>query len=290
MIGGTEFPARQDGLASERRAPQESQGEYMTPVVAVICCEEGAASFVTQLIGAGFTTRAYHRTTTNVEALARLGAIVTNTPREAADGADVILVLCRHSLILVSVLDNGDGVLAGSRTGSLIINMGTLDVARSRATEELVKARGLRYVEAVFWGDPTGMEAPTAIMVGGAANDFASASSLLRAISQKVTHVGPIGQAIFVKFAVDCILQCSCALAVEECIEPEVDPLTLAGLMPEFVSLARQGHETLESIIRSLPQGEALTEGVRKEARSNRQEILEIVRREISKRMGLVNV
>jgi hypothetical protein len=60
--------------------------------------------------------------------------------------------------------------------------------------------------------------------------------------------------------------------------------------MPEFVSLARQGHETLESIIRSLPQGEALTEGVRKEARSNRQEILEIVRREISKRMGLVNV
>lgn len=261
----------------------------MKPVVAIICCEESATSIVTRLIDAGFITRVYDRTTNNVDGLAQLGATVATTPKEAADGADVVLVLARDSLVLASVLDTADGVFAGSRTGSLIINMGTPDGESSRATETLVKSRGLRYVEAVFWGDTASMEnAPTAIMAGGTAEDSAAAISVLRAICRNVIHVGPVGQANSTKLAVDCLLQCACVVAVEECIEAGMDPKFLAGLAPDVVSLARRGHESLEGIIRLLPHEGALAIGFQREAQPNRQELLEVVRREIGKRIGLV--
>lgn len=161
---------------------------------------------VKQVLKAGYAVRAYNRTRAKAEATQGLGAVVCGSPREAAAGADCVVSIVADPPALVAVMDGPDGALAGSRPGTLVIDMSTVDPDTSQAMAAKARGLGLRYVEAPVTGGIWAAEEGTlTILAGGSPEDFALAKPLLDTMGKKVLHVGPMGQGSVLKLALNLV-------------------------------------------------------------------------------------
>ena len=124
---------------------------------------------------------------------ARHGAVAAATPREAAAG-DVIITCLGTSSDVASLLDGEDGLLAGLRSGALVIDCTSGDAATSRRLAARLAARGVAFADAPVSGGTNGAEAGTlTVMVGADADTFARALPVLSAFGRRIEHVGPVG-------------------------------------------------------------------------------------------------
>ena len=161
---------------------------------------------VKNVLKAGYAVRAYNRTVAKAEMFKALGATVAVMPREAAAGADVVVTMVADPPALTAVLEGPDGVLAGCRRGTLVVDMSTVDPATSQGMAAQAKAVGLRYLEAPVTGGVGAAEQGTlTIMAGGSAEDFAAAKPLLETMGKKVLHVGPMGQGSVLKLCANLV-------------------------------------------------------------------------------------
>lgn len=127
------------------------------------------------------------------EFAARHGARVAATPREAAAG-DVVITCLSTSSDVAGLLDGPDGMLAGLRSGALLLDCTSGDPATSRRIAERVGARGVAFADAPVSGGTNGAEAGAlTVMVGADDATFARAKPVLEAFGRRVEHVGPIG-------------------------------------------------------------------------------------------------
>src|SRR3954453_21843364 len=98
------------------------------------------------------------------------------------------------------VLDGDDGLLAGARSGSLVVDMSTISPVVTREIAQECGARGIGWVDApVSGGDVGAREATLSIMAGGSEEDFARAKPLFEALGKTIVHVGPVGSGQVVK-------------------------------------------------------------------------------------------
>ena len=161
---------------------------------------------VKNVLKAGYAVRAQNRTAAKAEALKPLGATVVATPREAAAGAEVVVTMVADPPALAAVLEGPDGVFAGCRRGTLVVDMSTVDPGTSQAMAGKARALGLRYLEAPVTGGVGAAEQGTlTIMAGGSAEDFAAAKPLLETMGKKVLHVGPMGQGSVLKLCANLV-------------------------------------------------------------------------------------
>ena len=205
---------------------------------------------VKNVLKAGHVVRAQNRTASKAEALKPLGATVAVTPREAAAGADVVVTMVADPPALAAVLEGPDGVFAGCRPGTLVVDMSTVDPGTSQAMAAKARALGLRYLEAPVTGGVGAAEQGTlTIMVGGSAEDFAAAKPLLESMGKKVLHVGPMGRGSALKLATN-LVAASIATAMAEALvlatKAGVDPTMAAEVLAERSPLiARWGPRVL---------------------------------------------
>jgi len=99
------------------------------------------------------------------------------------------------------------GVLSGMQPGAVYIDMGTIaaDVTRSVAAE--FEKHGFMMLDAPLSGSPVTVEQGNAsLMIGGDKATFERVEPVLRAIGPKVTYIGPSGQAVTMKLAVNALL------------------------------------------------------------------------------------
>ena len=88
----------------------------------------------------------------------------------------------------------GGGIIDGGAKGRLCIDMSTIDPGTSQRVAARLAERGIRFVDAPVSGGVGGATAGTlAIMVGGAAGDFAEAKPALDAMGTNIIHVGTVG-------------------------------------------------------------------------------------------------
>lgn len=128
-----------------------------------------------------------------VEFGARHGATVAPTAREAAT-ADVVITCLGTSADVASLLDGGDGLLAGLRPGALFVDCTSGDPATSRRIAARMAAQGVAFADAPVSGGTNGAEAGTlTIMVGADDATFARARPVLAAFGRRIEHVGPVG-------------------------------------------------------------------------------------------------
>jgi 3-hydroxyisobutyrate dehydrogenase-like beta-hydroxyacid dehydrogenase len=182
--------------------------------------------------------------------LAPLGATVAATSREAAAGADVVITMVADPPALAAVLEGPDGVFAGCRPGTLVVDMSTVDPGTSQAMAAKARALGLRYLEAPVTGGVGAAEQGTLIiMAGGSAEDFAAAKPLLESMGKKVLHVGPMGRGSALKLATN-LVAASIATAMAEGLvlatKAGVDPTMAAEVLAKRSPLiARWGPRVL---------------------------------------------
>jgi 3-hydroxyisobutyrate dehydrogenase len=112
--------------------------------------------------------------------IAQHAAKVAPSPREAAEGNDLVITMLPTSAIVAEVLRGPDGVLAGLKRGGIVLEMSSGVPAVTQVLEKEVVAAGGFLVDApVSGGVARAVTGELAIMVGGPAEAIARAVPLL---------------------------------------------------------------------------------------------------------------
>jgi len=152
------------------------------------------ASMCGHLMDAGFSGTLYNRTRHKAEKLLAAGAAWAESPKAVAEASDVIFTIVGYPADVRSVILGGDGVLAGCRPGSIVVDMTTsepaLAIEIARAAEKIPAAS----VDApVSGGDVGAREARLSIMIGGDRQVVEALRPCWEAMGQTIVHQGGPG-------------------------------------------------------------------------------------------------
>lgn len=147
-----------------------------------------------RLLAAGHELKVFNRSRGPVEELVRQGAEAAASPEDAAAGSDYTILMLPDSNDVRSVVLGERGVVHGARPGSTVIDMSTISPAVEREIHELLKQRGVEYLDAPVTGGTIGAEQGTlTIMVGGDYEVFKKTEPILRVLGQRIVYMGPSG-------------------------------------------------------------------------------------------------
>jgi 3-hydroxyisobutyrate dehydrogenase len=174
------------------------------------------ASMAANIVRAGFALRAWNRTPGRAPELADLGATFAETPAAVAADSDVVVICVSDTPDVEAILFGPDGVAAGAREGTLVVDCSTIAPSGSWRFAERLDGLGLAMVDAPVSGGSEGARNATlTIFVGGHERDVERARPVLRAMGRTITHVGPIGAGQAVK-AVNQVILAGAYLGVAE--------------------------------------------------------------------------
>ncbi len=137
----------------------------------------------------------WNRTATKADAFAGSHrATVGASPRLSVADAAVVITCLPTSREVESLLDGPDGVLAGMKPGTLLVDCTSGDPATSRRIASRLAQADIAFVDAPVSGGTSGAVAGTlTVMCGGEDAAFARALPVLKAFGKKIVHVGPAG-------------------------------------------------------------------------------------------------
>lgn len=125
-------------------------------------------SMAGHLLDAGYDLTAYNRTKSKAEALAANGAKVASSPKAVAEASDVVFAIVGFPKDVREVFLGDDGLLAGSKPGTILVDMTTSEPSLAVEIYEAAKAKGVHSVDApVSGGDVGAKNAALSIMIGG---------------------------------------------------------------------------------------------------------------------------
>ena len=155
------------------------------------------------LMQAGYELVLYNRTREKAEILAKEGnAEVAGSPKEVAQGSDVVITMLPDSPEVSENVAGENGVLEGIKEGALLIDMSTISPVVTKELAAAAKERGASMLDApVSGGDVGAQQGTLSIMVGGDEADFERAMPLFEAMGKTITHVGDAGSGQVVKAA-----------------------------------------------------------------------------------------
>jgi len=143
----------------------------------------------------GHDVTVYNRTAAKAEAWAKEhGGASAATPREAADGCDIVFCCVGNDNDLRSVVLGDDGIFAGMKAGATLVDNTTAsaDVARELYAE--AKSRGLNFIDAPVSGGEAGAQnGVLTVMCGGDKDVFDAAQPVIDCFARAVTLMGPAG-------------------------------------------------------------------------------------------------
>ncbi len=144
---------------------------------------------------AGYEVTVYNRTTAKAEKwAAEYGGSFALTPREAANGASLVMACVGNDDDLRSVVLGADGAFAGMDAGTIFVDHTT---ASSEVAVELAAAgakQNIGFVDAPVSGGQAGAEnGVLTVMCGGSQADFDAAALAINAYSQACKLMGEVG-------------------------------------------------------------------------------------------------
>src|SRR4051812_35988394 len=102
----------------------------------------------TNLFAAGHDLTVYNRTRSRTDELAQKGARVAASPREAAQGADILLTMLADDSAVENVMFGDQGALSGLKAGATHVSMSTISHLLSRRLDDEHRSRKQSYVSA----------------------------------------------------------------------------------------------------------------------------------------------
>jgi 3-hydroxyisobutyrate dehydrogenase-like beta-hydroxyacid dehydrogenase len=157
-----------------------------------------------RLLEAGHQVHGTSRTEAKAAALIARGLVWCETPREVAAAADVTFSSVSDDVAVEAITSGPDGILAGLERGKVYLDMSTIGPRTSRQIADRVRALGAEMLDAPVSGSvPAAEDGTLVIMVGGEGATFRAVEPLLRVLGRTVTHIGPNGQALLLKLAIN---------------------------------------------------------------------------------------
>jgi 3-hydroxyisobutyrate dehydrogenase len=126
------------------------------------------ASMCGHLMRAGFAATVSNRSKAKAESLLAAGARWAESPKTVAAASDVIFTMVGYPADVRQVILGPDGVLAGCKPGSIIVDMTTSEPSLAMEVFDAAAKQGVHAVDApVSGGDVGAREARLSIMIGG---------------------------------------------------------------------------------------------------------------------------
>lgn len=169
------------------------------PTIAVLGTGIMGQPMASNLSAAGFDVCAWNRSDHRYPALRSAGIQTMPTPAEAVHERDAVIVMLSNGPVCREILFGDQGAAYAMPPGALLIVMSS--IARHEAEEmaQLSQAQGLKWLDApVSGGEKGATEGNLSIMVGGTAENFEQAASILAPMGRAI-HVGPAGTGALAK-------------------------------------------------------------------------------------------
>jgi 3-hydroxyisobutyrate dehydrogenase-like beta-hydroxyacid dehydrogenase len=143
------------------------------------------------LLKAGHDLIIYNRTRSRAEELAKQGARVAGSPREAAAGVEAVITMLADDAAVGSVMFGDQGVLSGLSRGAIHASMSTIGDGLSRRLNAEHRTRGQGYIAAPVFGRPEAAQAAKLwIVAAGPVQAIERCRPLFDAMGQGVDIVG----------------------------------------------------------------------------------------------------
>jgi len=168
------------------------------------------------ILKAGFPLTVWNRTASKAEPLLAAGAKAGQNPADIAAHSDIVLICVSDTPDVENVILGENGVLAGVKAGSLVIDCSTISPIATRKLAEKLAAAGAAMLDAPVSGGSEGAARGTlSIMVGGETKDVERAMPVFEAMGKKITHVGPVGAGQTVKLVNQILVVGNCLAMCE---------------------------------------------------------------------------
>jgi 3-hydroxyisobutyrate dehydrogenase len=189
----------------------------------------------------GYETSVYNRTTTRaVEWKETFHGEYAKTPRVAAMHADVIFICVGNDDDVRSVVYGDDGVLAGTKAGSVVVDHTTTSATLAVELAQACSQKQVGFIDAPVSGGQAGAEnGRLTVMCGGDEGVFEVVKPIIDAYAKQSTLLGENGQGQ------------RCKMVNQVCI---------AGLLQglsEAITLAQQSGLDIEQVVDTLKHGAA---------------------------------
>lgn len=188
------------------------------------------------LVRAGYDVMVSNRTMSKCDPVVALGA-KAGTYREVAESCDVVITMLPNSPQVKAVMLGENGIAAHMKSGSVFIDMTSVNPVASKELGEALAAYGIEMLDApVSGGEPKAIDGTLSIMVGGKQEVFDAYKEMLGAMGTSVVRCGEIGAGNTTKLANQIIVACN--------IQALAEALTLAqkaGVDPQLVFQAIRG-------------------------------------------------
>ncbi|BAN47885.1 NAD(P)-dependent oxidoreductase [Metapseudomonas resinovorans] len=143
----------------------------------------------------GHSVRVYNRTAGKAELWCdEFGGDAFASPREAAEGAEFVMVCVGNDDDLRTVLLGSDGAYAGMAPGSILVDHTTASAELARELATLAAERELGFLDAPVSGGQAGAEAGMlSVMVGGEQAFYDRAAPVIDSYAKMIRRMGPVG-------------------------------------------------------------------------------------------------
>jgi 3-hydroxyisobutyrate dehydrogenase/2-hydroxy-3-oxopropionate reductase len=177
-------------------------------VVGVVGTGRMGSAMTRALRAAGRDVLVCNRTRARAEALAaEIGAMCLTTPAEVAAGSDVTLTMLADDGAVSAVYRGPDGLLAGARRGTVLVDLSTVTPDVIRSLEADARATGAGILDAPVSGSVAlATSGQLTLMVGGTVEDLERARPALEPLAKTIVHVGPLGSGAAMKLAVNTVI------------------------------------------------------------------------------------
>ena len=150
------------------------------------------------LIKAGYDLVIYSGSS-SADELKEEGAEAVDSYKAVAEAAEIVITCLPTSTEVEEVYRGDEGLLAGAKEGSLLIDMSTISPLVTKQLAEDASEKGVKTLDApISGGEPGAISGDLALMVGGDEEDFERAKPLFEPLGT-ATHVGPAGSGQIVK-------------------------------------------------------------------------------------------
>ena len=149
------------------------------------------APIANNILKAGYDLTIYNRSTDKLQPLLAGGAKAAASPREAADGADVVITCLMDDASELNATSGDNGLMAGLKPNGIHICTATISPSCSRELGELHKNNGTNYIAAPLFGRPDAAAAGTVLTyVAGDKGAVETCDQLFEAYTGKHIYLG----------------------------------------------------------------------------------------------------
>ncbi len=142
----------------------------------------------------GYAATVYNRSRDKVQPLVDLGAKAAESPKQVAEHSDIVFAIVGFPRDVREVFLGSDGALAGSKPGTILVDMTTSEPSLAKEIYAASHAKGVHALDApVSGGDVGAKNAALSIMIGGDAAVVTAVQPVFEAMGKTIVHQGPTG-------------------------------------------------------------------------------------------------